>query len=214
MKPAETGKIADTGIIAVKNARNSIFFVSSSDGYIMIDAGSDADSVKKSMEETGIGITDVSHILITHSDYDHVAALSLFPEASLYMSEDEMQMINGETKRNLTGGNSLPGIDIESVNLLTDGQELVIGGNTIECVKTPGHTAVYMSYVLIGEYLFSGDSFRVTSENSVKVHPFSMDGDLSEASIKNLGEIAERTELTLTSHYGYYESGSLKFEQR
>lgn len=37
-------------------------------------------------------------------------------------------------------------------------------------------------------------------------------GDLSEASIKNLGEIAETTKLTLTSHYGYYESGSLKFE--
>ncbi len=212
MKPAETGYIGETGILAVKNARNNIFFIETSDGYIMVDAGSDADAVRESVQEFDIGIPDVRHILLTHSDYDHVAALSLFPEAVIYMSEDELQMVNGQTKRNLTGGNSFPeGTDYNSAILLTDGQELNLGGNTVKCVKTPGHTEGSVSFVLNGEYLFTGDSFRV-SGNTAKIHPFSMDRNKSEGSIKILGETAEGTKYTFTGHYGYYESDTLEFE--
>lgn len=212
MKPAETGEIGDTEIIAVKNRSNSVYFIESNDGYILIDAGSDISAMEKSLEDVGIAPNDVKHVFLTHSDSDHVAALLLFSNAEIYMSEDELQMINGETKRDKRNSNSLPdGIKQDAIVLLTQEQELTIGEHKVICIKAPGHTPGSIVYILDDDYLFSGDSFKINND-TIDIHPFTMDSETSEKTIQDLYSVIQSTKFTLTAHYGYYKSVDLVIE--
>lgn len=209
MNPIETGEILNTGIYAIKNHSNNLFLVESADGYILVDAGSDADTIAKTLNQMFIDVLDVKYVLLTHSDYDHVASLTLFPNAQLLVSEDELQMVNGQTKRNVFSSNTLPSsIHSERLALLADGQELKLGEHTVICVKAPGHTLGSMVYLFDGKYLFTGDAFKV-SDNVVDVHPFTMDRQISRESMRKLEDIIDKSQLVLTAHYGYYQTNAL-----
>ncbi|MCL2087735.1 MAG: MBL fold metallo-hydrolase [Oscillospiraceae bacterium] len=181
MKPAETGSINNTNVFALRNGINSIFFIKSENGYIMIDAGSSANKIEASLKENDINVTDVKWILLTHSDSDHVNSLPLFSNAEIYMSEDEINLANGTIKRNLFSYNSLP-VNTDEINLLYDGQELLFDNIKVECIKTPGHTDGTMIYLIDDKYLFTGDAFMV-SNNKLSVHPFTMDKELAGQTI-------------------------------
>ncbi|MDR1700179.1 MAG: MBL fold metallo-hydrolase [Lachnoclostridium sp.] len=100
MRPAETGAISGTNIYAIQNNINAVYFIQTGSGHIMVDAGSDAKGIEAALKENGITIDSVKWIALTHSDYDHVAALSLFPTAKMYMGEDELPLVNSAVKRN------------------------------------------------------------------------------------------------------------------
>ena len=211
MKPAESGKVADTSIYAIRNQRNCLYLIKSSDGYIMIDAGSNVKKIKQKLAEFEIVPSDVKSIFLTHSDYDHTAGLTLFSDARIYMSEDELQMINGMVRRSsLLGYNALPNrIKADSVGLLKNKQQLILGDRVIECVKAPGHTLGSMIYLLDGKYLFTGDAFSIIN-GTAKIHPFTMDSETAGISIKDLYEVIKKSEIVITSHYGFYMSNDLK----
>ena len=203
LKPAETGPIPSTGIFAVKNRSGCAYFYSTNDGYVLIDAGSDAKKFEASLYEEGINVNDVRWIFLTHSDYDHVAALAMFPNAEIYMGEDELPLLNGAVKRSIILRNKLPdGISIDKTNLLRDGQELTCGGIKVECLKTPGHTIGSMSYMVSDRYLFTGDAFKLV-KGVMGVHPFTMEVKLAKQSMERLKETMNKSSLVLTSHYGY-----------
>ncbi len=211
MKPTATSTIENTGIIAVCPQNSTAFLIKSDDGYILIDTGSGIKGMENSLKELNINAADVKHILLTHTDYDHIASLPLFAHAAIYMSEDELRMLNGEIAN---GGknNSLPeGTRKDAVIPLKDEFLLKLGGHEILCVKAPGHTAGSMAFLVDGDYFFTGDSFKV-SGGTISLHPFTADSNAAKESIQKLYEIIKRTTLTLTSHYGYYESDSLKLE--
>lgn len=209
MKPTETGRIDNTEIYAVKNNINSLYFIKLDDGYILVDAGSNKTVVEKALKEVSIDPLGVKYILLTHSDSDHVASIGLFPNAKIYMSEDELQMINGTTKRSGNHYNILPEeIERDNLVLLTDEQELIIGQHKIICLDVTGHTPGSMAFLFDGSYLFTGDAFKV-SKNSLDVHPFSMDSDASKKSIQQLNDIIKEIKLVLTAHYGWQKSEDL-----
>lgn len=206
MKPVETGNIAGTGIISVRNSINNMFFIKSDGGYIVIDAGTNKEAIEKTLDELSIDPSDVRYLLLTHSDYDHVGSLALFTNAQLHISEDELQMVNGSTERNKFSYNSLPdGIDINSAELLADGQELYLDGQSVKCIKSPGHTPGSMSYLVDGKYLFTGDAIRIKG-NRMLIHPFTMDEQEAQKSIEKLKKAKEDCSLLFTAHYGYYDS--------
>ena len=206
MKPVDTGEILDTGVFAVKNNSNNIFIIEANDGYIAIDAGSDAEKAEKDMAEISIDTAEIKYVFLTHSDYDHMATLEKFPNAQIYMSENELQMLNGDTKRNFFSRNSLPdGINLNRFILLSDGQKLEVGGYMLECIETPGHTPGSMSFLLDERFLFTGDAIMVRN-NIMSVHPFTMDKKLAENSIVRLEDALERSQYVFTAHYGYCET--------
>ncbi|MCL1964913.1 MAG: MBL fold metallo-hydrolase [Firmicutes bacterium] len=203
MKPAETGTIANTNISALRNNRNALYFAQTDTGYIMVDAGSDAEKVKADLPALDIDTNDVRWILITHSDYDHVAALSLFPNAEIYINEDEF---NSTAARSKFGAAHMPaGINADAVHLLRDGQRLSLGTATVTCVKAPGHTIGSMVYLVDGKYLFTGDAFQVRN-GKIGVHPFTVDARRGRETIEALKETLRNSAVVLTSHYGYYEN--------
>ena len=209
MRPAKTGHIDGTKISAVKNIMNSLYLISSLDGYILVDAGTNAKAAEKAIRKLHINPDDVKYILLTHSDYDHVASLPVFRNAKIYMGEDELQMINGTTRRNKSSYNSLPeGIRQESITLLKDGEILNLLNHQILCMKAPGHTTGSMMFLLDGMYLFTGDALRVSGKK-LGVHPFSMDEDMALKTIQIKEEIITGSNLVLTAHYGYYPGEEL-----
>lgn len=206
MQPVETGAVFGTEIYAVKNNRNDLFLLKTEEGYLLVDAGSDAEQVAASLRAIGIGADTVKWIFLTHSDYDHVAALTLFPQAEIYMGEDELNLLNGTAKRNASGGNKLPdGVRLDAIQLLTDGQMLSCGGTNMICIKAPGHTEGSMVYLADEKYLFTGDAFRVNG-NKLEPHPFTMDKTRAGETLERLKDICNSSSVVLTSHYGCYEN--------
>ena len=213
MTPSETGEIPDTGIFAVNNQLNCLYFIETDAGYIVIDAGSNAEAVAQTLIEENISPLDVKYVLLTHSDSDHVASLPLFTNAQIYMSEDELRMVDGTIKRNIYGVfNSLPDdIKLSSLSLLKEGEQLNLGEHTVECIKVPGHTAGSMAYLLDGQYLFTGDAVKVKND-MMSIHPFTMNKKTAEESIQNLSELNNENILVITAHYGYYNESDLKLK--
>ena len=203
MKPAETGPVSDSDIFAVKNDINSVFLIQTSGGYIMFDSGSNLKMLELSLEKAQIDPNDIKWIFLTHSDYDHVAGLPLFANAEILMSEDEVQMVNGTTKRNLFGRNKLPAAtDGTKITLLQNNQELMPGGITVKCIKAPGHTPGSMVYLTEGRYLFTGDAFKIKND-SPGIHPFTMNRKLAQKTINQLKETIDSSSIVLTAHYNY-----------
>ena len=196
MAPAQTGAVAGTDIFALRNARNAVYFVPTSDGYILVDAGSDEAGIKQSILDNGIDAASVKWILLTHTDNDHVAALPLFPEAQVYMSETEL--------RDVSGKNNFP-ISTGGISPLMDGQEVSLNGVTVKGISAPGHRAGHMAYLIDGKYLFTGDAFR-PGGSELYVHPFSADEDEALRTIELLKDVINDSEVIFTGHYGYYRT--------
>jgi len=204
MRPAEAGQINNTNISVVEDFGNSLFLIKAENGYILIDAGLDIKKIEKFFIKANINLNDVKWIFITHSDGDHVSALPLFPDANIYMSKDEMPLINGTAKRTIFGGNTMPrGINIEKIIPLSDGQEVNINGTRVRCIASPGHTPGSMSYLVDGKYLFTGDAFKVKN-GKISMHPYTMDVKLAKKTIELFRGIIDYSQLVITSHYGIH----------
>ena len=206
MRPAETGQIPDTNIYAVKNFGNSVYLIKTDSGYIMIDAGLITKTIENSLKEADINVNDVKWIFLTHSDGDHTASLTLFPNANIYMSNDEFPLINGTMKRNFLGANIMPaGINIDKIIPLSNGQEFLFDGTKIKCILAQGHTIGSMMYLVDDRYLFTGDAFKIKKGN-MYVHPYSMDVNLSKKTVERFRETVKNSQIVLTAHYGiHYE---------
>ena len=204
MKPAPTGQIANADIYTIKDIASNVYFIKTGNGYIMIDAGMNSKNVEKSLKDAGINSNEVNWIFLTHSDGDHVAALTLFPNSNIYMSKDELPLLNGTQKRSFFGGNTLPsGVNTESIKLLSNGQELLFNDTKIKCVSAPGHTTGSMLFLINDKYVFTGDAFKLKN-GETSVHPYTMDANQSRKTIEQSKEIFSKSNIILSSHYGLY----------
>ena len=209
MTPASTGKVQDTDVFVIKDAVANMYAVQLDDEYILVDLASTTPTVEKALEQGNISPENVKYILLTHSDADHVGTIGLFPNASVYMSENELPMVNGDITQGKNNSKSvLHDVGLENIILLSDNQELTIGEHKIKCISVPGHTPGSMAFVIDETYLFSGDSFKVR-DNKLELSPYTRDTQLSQESISKLMVVIESTKFTFTGHYGYYESSEL-----
>jgi len=198
MKPAETGPVPDAGlpVTALRSGKGALYFVDTGEGVLLIDTGTNADKVRDSMAATGIDPADVKWVLLTHTDYDHVAALPLFENAEICMGEAELGLVRAGKKK-LPGG-----ISPDAVRPLKDGEALLFGGVRVKCVAAPGHTAGSTVYLLNDRFLFTGDALRYNN-GRMSVHPYTKDKALAKASIEKIKGLADGVVL-LTSHYGVH----------
>lgn len=198
MTPVETGQI-NKNAFAIKDDFVNMYLLRDSIGYIAIDAGKDMTNVKKGLEKLNIKPEEVIAVFLTHSDPDHVAGVSLFPNAKLYMARNEMKMLNGEKQKMPMVNNSISRKDII---LLDDKQVLTIGSHKINCILTEGHTSGSMCYQINEKHLFTGDILSLHNGklgHSVKF--FDLDHDMTTKSITQITNLAG-VENILTSHWG------------
>ena len=193
-----TSEIAPN-VFAVKT-RYVNFYIYSQDGFALcIDTGMKIRNPDKELQKIGLVTKDISHIFLTHTDSDHVGGIPAFPNAKLYISELEEQIINGQTRRSPFIRNSLTRSDYTK---LKDGQSVFVGDIEILAISTPGHTTGSMSYLINRKFLFVGDTIylkkgKATTGNSF----FNMRIDTQMQSIKKLAQL-QGISFLFTGHSG------------
>ena len=197
--PLETGRVVDD-IFVVRDDFSNLFIIQDSAQYIVIDCATNQATVAEQMQKLGINPDDVAAVFLTHTDADHVGALGLFGKAKLYMSKEEVQMINGTKSKFIIFGNSISRTDYI---LLEDRQTVQIGNLKIEGILVPGHTTGMIAYLLNDRYLFIGD---IASLKDGKIAPiptfFDMDTEQAAKSREIIRHIPS-AEYIFTAHWGY-----------
>jgi len=199
MAPLETMELVDN-IVSIKDNYVNMYLIKDGENYIAIDAGDKIDVIAENLEKLQINRDNVTAVFLTHSDFDHVAAVGLFQNADIYLSEQEEQMINGSTTRFVVVGNKL---EAEAYQLLEDKQIVQIGNSRIQGLLVPGHTPGSMCYLVNDKYLFTGD---VLSLKKGKIDRFNemfiMDVETADKSLAKLVSLSG-VEYIFTAHYGY-----------
>ena len=202
MHPLDSGRIDGTDIIAIKNRSNNLFFIPLDEEWIVIDAGSDAKAVKQEMKKMGIDGNKVKGVFLTHTDYDHVASITLFPNATVYMSKQEKQMIDGSTNRQFVKINRLPELkESNKVTYLSENEIIDFYKHKIRIIWAPGHTKGSAVYALDEKYLFTGDAFKI-ADGGITLHPYSMDRKAAQETIRRIKDELRNYEKVFTAHYG------------
>ena len=198
MSPAETGRLTDD-VYAVKDRFVNMYLVRDGNEYIAIDAGIKPGSIRSELRKLDIDPDRVKAVFLTHSDSDHAGGLSLFKEATVYMHEDEEQMINGETGRMLWIGNRIDPVEY----ILLKDKTVRIGDLRIKPVPTPGHTAGLTCYQVNDIYLFTGDA---VSLNDGVIAPFpkyiNKNPRRARKSVDNITRL-DGVQYIFTGHHGY-----------
>ena len=118
---------------------------------VLIDAGGPLDPLFAKADELGLTVT---HILLTHHHYDHIAELDAakarYPEAPVLIHQLELEQVPGAT------------------GVMEPGQAIETGGLTIEPLHTPGHTAGMLSLLVNGTDVFTGDTLFRNSVGGVR----------------------------------------------
>lgn len=201
MSPLETKELMEN-ITSIKDKYVNMYLVKDEDSYIVIDAGDDIEIIEKEFKKLKINPDKVIAVFLTHTDFDHVAAIGMFKNADIYLSKQEEQLINGETSRFYIIGNSL---NTEDYNLLEDGQVINIGNTKIQGILIPGHTPGAMCYKVNDTSLFTGD---VLSLQNGKIDKFNeMFNMNTETAVKSLDKLTDIPDIKhiFTAHHGYAE---------
>ena len=198
MNPLETQEVIP-GVYAIENQFVNLYLVKSGDGYIAFDAGYDDGATASALDSFGIGVGDVSAVFLTHTDYDHVAAIPLFSSAKIYMANSNRAFIVGKIGQL----RSKAFLNMErKYNTLEDGGIVTAFGSRIECIFTPGHTSGSASYVVDGKYLFAGDTVRLIDGKATLFYAvFNMDSSEQKNSLRKLSGI-DGVEYVFTMHTG------------
>ena len=200
-RPAATKKITDN-LYTVNSGFVNFYALSTTDGVVLFDIGMNAAFAKRGMKKLGISPDAVTHIFMTHTDFDHIGGLSAFPAAALYISNAEEQMINGQTARRGFMRNKR----LKSYNTMKDGEIFTVGNTTIQLHPAPGHTPGSSVYMIDNRILVTGDLLRISKKGMIK--PFlrlmNMNHRQDIESVEAQRGLTDEAEYILTGHTGYF----------
>jgi len=188
----------------------------------MIDAGYNYPRLKEKMEWLGISPEQITDILITHQDTDHVGAVEadsdgLFSHAKLYIGKRENKYLTGEICRKVLWGlNTLPQVTIPNEKVLIDDNQVFnIGDIKIEALLVPGHTKGHLAYLIDDRYLFTGDAIWLGSDGGYSfLNILAENNELAIKALKALKKKLERRQLKpmiITGHTGWTDNFSFAF---
>jgi hydroxyacylglutathione hydrolase len=124
----------------------------------VIDPAWDGRSIAATVEERGY---EISHILLTHSHFDHVGGLAELKEETavpIYIHPDAVTMLSLAGQLANRWGLFIPEPP-QADELLQAGQQLAVGQVKLEVLYTPGHAPGHVSFYLPDHLVvFSGDA--------------------------------------------------------
>ncbi len=198
MTPSETGALNDS-VWCIRDHYVNAYIFKARENYFMIDAGISKKTMSTELNKLGIKPEKIEAVFLTHTDADHIAAISLVSNAKIYMQKDEKQMIDGTTGKSkfmkfkwkfgpyvLLGNNDT--VNVEGINIVI--------------VHTPGHTPGSSCFVIGSDYLASGDNFILKNGKYEHfIEKFNMNTAQQLESIQKLPDPGT-FKYILTGHYG------------
>jgi metallo-beta-lactamase class B len=125
----------------------SSFLITTPEGSILLDTGFETTvpRIRESMAALGLRFQDIKIILNSHAHFDHVGGDALVREltgAKIMMSRADAEVLAGGGTNDFTPySDEMKGFrPAKADRLLRDGDEVKLGGTTLTCHLTPGHT--------------------------------------------------------------------------
>jgi hydroxyacylglutathione hydrolase len=129
-----------------------------SDRAVIVDPGEEADKLLGAID--ALGITSLDAILLTHTHFDHVGAVTPIARATgapVYCPELETRVL-----ANIMEYVPWPGFgpfeSYDADHTVAGGESLELAGLQLDVIFTPGHSPGHVTYAVPGENaVFSGD---------------------------------------------------------
>jgi len=197
----QTSGLISANLFFVKPGFFAIYLFDAGESMIAFDTGINAKSTLSELEKLRVDPKKVTHVLLTHSDRDHVGGLAAFPSAKVYLPKAEIAMLDHSTPRLFGLVYSKP-LRVKH-ELLDDNQVFAIGNVSIRCLSTPGHTAGSMSYLINNSVLVVGDILNLKQGKVVMDRGFmQLNKPKQRESIQKLSKL-KGISLLCTAHTGY-----------
>jgi metallo-beta-lactamase class B len=125
----------------------SSFLITTPEGHILIDTGFEetVPRIRDSVKQLGFQLSDIKIILNSHAHMDHAGGHALMKEltrAKILMSEADALLLAGGGTNDFTpySPEMIGYRPAQADRLLRDGDRVSLGGTTLTCHLTPGHT--------------------------------------------------------------------------
>ncbi len=144
---------------------NAYLFVDGSGPLaILIDPGLESEGIYDVIREERL---QLAAIVNTHGHFDHVCGNAFFKAktgAPILLHRDDVDLMRQAVQQALHFGFRVPNLPLPD-RLLTDDEEIVVGGSRLRVLHTPGHTPGGVSLygdgiVFVGDLLFAGSVGR------------------------------------------------------
>jgi hydroxyacylglutathione hydrolase len=125
---------------------------------VIVDPGDESERILGALE--ALGIEKVDAILVTHTHFDHVGAVSPVAKATgapVYCPELETKVL-ANIMDYVPWPDLGPFESYQADETVAGGERLVLAGFEIDVVFTPGHSPGHVTYAIVAEEaIFSGD---------------------------------------------------------
>lgn len=159
LTPLKSGEVQE-GVLAVKAGTVNFYLLRWSGGYVCMDSGYSPSVIRRELKKLGVDAKEITHVFLTHSDFDHAGGLALLPKAEVYISAGEKPLLEHKLSRRF-GFIYNRRLKIDNCTYLSNNDIIILKGLSIRAIATAGHTIGSMSYIVNERYLFSGDAFRI-----------------------------------------------------
>jgi len=99
-KPLKTQQLTES-VYVVRTLISNFYIYTDGENTVWFDTGYLPAIIKRELRKINIKMDYISHIFLTHSDYDHVGGIKLFKNGKVYLSVDEEKMITFKKPRGL-----------------------------------------------------------------------------------------------------------------
>jgi len=158
------------------------------------------------LDEIGVKPADVKIIAASHTHFDHIGNVNLFPQAMLLVQKAEY-----EWPQPLGGPRFKPEHPVTKL----EGDHDVFGDGSAVLLSTPGHTPGHQSFLLrlprAGPILFTGDAVHFRENwDFRRVPSFNTNREQSLQSMERLAAILASTKAQLWIHHDKPQNDSQK----
>ena len=122
-----------------------VYLITTPEGHILLDGSTEegANVVEANIKSLGFKLSDVKYLLENHAHNDHVAGLAQLKKstgAKLLASKNDRKALEkgAHTGDNENGPTKFPAVKVDRI--ITDGEQIKLGGMSLQAVFTPGHT--------------------------------------------------------------------------
>ncbi|MEP6685689.1 MAG: subclass B3 metallo-beta-lactamase [Verrucomicrobiota bacterium] len=121
------------------------FLITTPEGHILLDSGyaETLPQIKANVRELGFNLREIKILLNSHAHLDHcggIAILKALTGAQLIASAADAELLTRGGLGDFHFGNELSYAPVKTDRVLSDGEEVRLGGVTMTAHLTPGHT--------------------------------------------------------------------------